>query len=105
MPLMVWVTDPTSAEPERVLVELLAHPFRLQGILPAVQRLQQCQGRSNQAVAREHAAQPDGPLVRDHRDQRVYAVVGTQLLIPSALRRGAAQAGGSNLAYLHDGHH
>ena len=64
------------AQPEGVLVQLLAHALGFQGVLSAIQGLQQSQGGAHQLIAGEHAAQPDGALVGDHGDQGVDAVVG-----------------------------
>ena len=89
------------AEPERVLVQLLADPLRLERVLSGEERLQHGQSAAHELLAREDAAETGKSLVGVDLDQGVHDVVGLELVAPPSFWGRAAQARGPNLSYLH----
>src|SRR5687767_4467127 len=90
-----------AAQPEGVLVELLADPLRLQRRLAPVKRLQHRQRRRHQADVGEDAPEPGQPLVGIDEDEGVDTVLFLKLDAPAAFRRGADQLNRTDVPDFH----
>jgi len=92
-----------AAEPERVLVQLLANAFRFESVLAAIERLEHGGVRAHQRVVGEYAAEADRPR-RCGRPMSVCTQsFRPQLVAPAAF--GVARAGRHkrNFTDLHGG--
>ena len=88
---------PAPPHPERILVQLLRNPLRLQRALAPPQRLQHLHARLHQPAIGEHAAIPDDPGIGVHGDQRVDRILRPDLGRPAALRTLPEQRGDSDV--------
>src|SRR5215472_2800214 len=95
IPLMAWVMDPPRPI-QNVLACSFSLTFRFQGILAQVERLQHLQRAAHQSVVGEGRTPTGDAFVGEHRDQRVDAVLGADLVGPSTFRRAVTKASRTN---------
>jgi hypothetical protein len=96
------MSDRSSApKPEHVLMQLFAHPLRLQRSFAIGQRTEDIQGSLDESIVGKDAPQTDLPCVGMDCDQRVDAVLWTQLIAPATLWGCTAQAGACDFSDLH----
>ena len=79
MPLIVWVKVPPRPIQKAVLVQLLRHPLRLQGILADVERFKHLERRFDQSAVGEDAAISGDAFFRMHGDQGMDGIIGPDL--------------------------
>jgi len=91
-----------STQPEGVLMKLFADPLWFERIFASIERLQNCQGRADQLIIAENAAETDEAFVCMNRYKRVDAIFGLQLVAPAPFGRGATQTGASDFPNFHE---
>ena len=101
MALMAWLNVPPAPEPEGVLVEDLARPFRFDGGRPAVQRFELGQRRADEVDVGERAAVADRAVLGDDGDEGVDRILGAEFMAPAARGRRAVQPDRADFADPH----
>jgi hypothetical protein len=82
-------------------MQLLADPFRLQRVLTLVQRAQYLQCPHYERIVRVDTAPSIRALVRRHEQQRMHAIVGLDLVTPTAFGSETSQTVRFDLTDFH----
>src|SRR5262249_30177504 len=92
---------PATPHPEGVLVEFFGDALGFEGVFAAPEGFEDVEGGLDEVGVGEDAADTGDALVGEDGDEGVDAVLGFELVGPAALRGGAGQADGADVADLH----
>ena len=90
-----------ASEPEHVLMELFADAFWFERVFATVKRFEDCEGRGNERVVGEHAAEAGDTFVGVDGDESVNAIFGAEFVGPSAFGGCASEACATDFSDFH----